>query len=417
MKIAVVGAGVVGLATAHELFCAGHGVTLLERRGTAAEEGSFAPAGLLHPAWALAWSGPPPSLQLPWTSPGAGVRWRAGLDLQAWRWWWRWRNAGRRRDPQAEAALQDLLTIGQDRLQGLTTELDLDHDRSDGALVLLRDDREKARAQPLVDHLREAGLTLRLVASDEARVIEPALNPDQPLAAAVHLQGPAVANCREWALIIRQRLLQSGSRVLARASVQSLTASGGGISIGLSDGSDEWFDAAVLCNGIDAPALMAPLGLAAPFQVTWSHSLSAPVREPMDAPASAVIDPIRRVLLTRLGQRVRSSGTIDLGGDSGKPDAACVRHLAQAMSDWFPAAARLGGTQAALQTWRGAMLNAPDGLPVVGASRVAGLWLNIAHGPIGWASACGSARRLADALSGASTTRSDGHLAPARLGL
>lgn len=417
MKIAVVGAGVTGLATAHELFCAGHEVTLLEKRTTAAEEGSFAPAGIVHPAWALAWSGPLPRLHSPWTTPGAGVRWRAGFALQAWRWWWRWRSADRRREPQAEGALLDLLVLGQERLQALTTELDLDHDRSDGALVVLRDEREKTRVQPRVDQLREAGMAVRLVAADEARALEPALNPALPLAAAVHLQGPAVANCREWALLIRQRLLQSGGRVLTKASVQSLSARDGGMAIGLSDGSTEWFDAAVLCNGTDAPGLMAPLGLAAPFQVTWSHSLSAPVREPMDAPVSALIDPGRRVVLTRLGQRVRAAGTFDLGGGPGRPDAASVRHLAQVLSDWFPAAARLGGAPAGLQTWRGAMLNAPDGLPVVGASRVAGLWLNIAHGTIGWASACGSARRLADALAGQSTTRSDGHLAPARLGL
>ena len=42
----------------------------------------------------------------------------------------------------------------------------------------------------------------------------------------------------------------------------------------------------------------------------------------------------------------------------------------------------------------------PDGPPVLGASGVPGLWLNLGHGSSGWALACGSARVVADAISG-----------------
>jgi D-amino-acid dehydrogenase len=41
----------------------------------------------------------------------------------------------------------------------------------------------------------------------------------------------------------------------------------------------------------------------------------------------------------------------------------------------------------------------PDGPPVLGASRAAGVWLNLGHGSSGWALSCGSARVLADLLA------------------
>jgi D-amino-acid dehydrogenase len=44
----------------------------------------------------------------------------------------------------------------------------------------------------------------------------------------------------------------------------------------------------------------------------------------------------------------------------------------------------------------------PDGPPVLGASRLPGLWLNLGHGDSGWTTACGSARALADAIRGGS---------------
>lgn len=42
----------------------------------------------------------------------------------------------------------------------------------------------------------------------------------------------------------------------------------------------------------------------------------------------------------------------------------------------------------------------PDGPPIIGASGVPGLWLNLGHGSSGWALSCGSARALADQMAG-----------------
>jgi D-amino-acid dehydrogenase len=50
--------------------------------------------------------------------------------------------------------------------------------------------------------------------------------------------------------------------------------------------------------------------------------------------------------------------------------------------------------------WKGARPMLPDGPPVIGASGVPGLWLNLGHGSSGWALSCGSARALADAIGG-----------------
>jgi D-amino-acid dehydrogenase len=416
MKIAIVGAGVNGLASAYELMLCGHAVTVFERRATAAEAGSFAPAGLLHPAWALAWADPMPRLRLPWSAPGPGVRWRSGLQWPAFAWWGQWRSARRRRTADARAALIDLLTLGQERHAALQAELELDHDRSDGFLVLGPDQRSFDRAAGLAVTLRELGLGVRPVSAAEARAIEPALDAAAPLAGAIHLTGPAVANCREWTLLMRQVLLRNGGRFQAQQAVRGLRPHSDGVEL-TTDRTAESFDAAVLCTGSDAPDLLRSLGLRTPFQPWWSHSLSAPVREPMDAPQSGVMDLQTGVTITRLGQRVRASGGWDLGGETGGAERPAIAYLARTMSHWFPAAARLGGAQSALQTWRGAALVSADGLPLIGASRVPGVWLNLAHGTMGWALACGAARHLADTMAGGAVDGRLDALSPSRLGL
>jgi D-amino-acid dehydrogenase len=41
----------------------------------------------------------------------------------------------------------------------------------------------------------------------------------------------------------------------------------------------------------------------------------------------------------------------------------------------------------------------PDGPPLIGASGIPGVWLNLGHGASGWALASGSARIIADLVS------------------
>jgi len=417
MNIAIVGAGVCGVTTAHELLNDGHAVTVYEKRGTPAEEASFAPAGLVSTAWALAWAGPELRLHAPWAAPGPGVRWRAGLDSSAWRWWRGWRREERRRGNDILQALRELIDLGLERQIDLTRELDLDHDRSDDMLVLLNDAREAAGAQAAIDRLRGLGLELRSVSADEARAMETALAPSAPLHSAVHLRGPAVANCREWTMLMRHRVARLGGALRLRTGVSALRPDGGGWRLSASDGSNERFDAVVMCAGVGAEDLFADLGLPAPWTVLWSHSLSAGMREPMDAPVSAVLDLKSRVAITRLGQRVRASGGTDLGGSAAGTDPASVRRLGQVLSHWFPAAARFSGPQASVQSWRGALVMSNDGLPAIGPSRLPGLWLNLAHGATGWAMACGAARRLADAITRPTSGAELAPFAPSRLGL
>jgi D-amino-acid dehydrogenase len=68
------------------------------------------------------------------------------------------------------------------------------------------------------------------------------------------------------------------------------------------------------------------------------------------------------------------------------------------LHDWFPGAAQLANTGAAVQEWKGARPMLPDGPPLLGATGIPGVWINIGHGSSGWALSCGSARAVADLI-------------------
>lgn len=407
MKIAIVGAGIVGVTTAYELARDGHHTTVFEQRSAIGEEASFATGGLLAPAvlspWAAPGAAPSPSL---WGRT-ATLRIGSALAPADLAWLRRWRRAARayNLDPTPQPpllALERLARYSHERLQTLASGLKLDFERSAGALLLLRNAADASALQPVVEALRMAGTVAVEVDAAIARTIEPGLSEHTPLAGALHLPGGEAGNCRQFALLLRQAAQALGVQFCFNQTIARLvTAPHSCAPVGLhlqGEAAPQHFDAVVLCTGASAAALLQPLGLRLPLVALYGSSLSAPLHESLNAPVSAVLDARHQVCIVRLGQRVRVSGGAELGRGHGSPaHGATLQMLYQVLSDWFPGGAQLSGN---VQVWRGARAALPDGPPVLGASGVSGLWLNIGHGASGWGLACGSARALADCIAG-----------------
>ncbi|MFN7121082.1 MAG: FAD-dependent oxidoreductase [Hydrogenophaga sp.] len=411
MKIAVVGAGVVGIACAHELALDGHEVTVFERRSTVAEEASFASGALIAPGWTAPWNPDERKVAWPWATQSDGLQLARLPRGNEWSWLWQWRQA--HQGPQRTAIQEQthrLVRYSQERLQAITDQYQLEHDRSHGMLVLLRTEQDASLAQASLQQLRDLELPVKVLTAEEARALEPALSTETTLHGAIELGGAAVANCREFAVLLRTQAQQSGchfefNTIVSR--VEALTPAGFKLELVRTashpnnDGANaqpQRFDAVVICAGAASAGLLGSLGLKVPLQTVRGHSLSAAVREPMDAPQSAVLDARHGVSIARLGQRVRVAGGREWGRESSTPSKAGLQRLYRALSDWFPGAVRLGGPAGNVQEWCGAQATLPDGAPLIGASRVPGLWLNMGHGPSGWSMACGAARVLADQI-------------------
>lgn len=401
MKIAIVGAGIIGVTTAWELACDGHEVHVFDRRSAAAEESSFANAGVVAPGYVTPWAAPGMRMKVLrslLSSHGAiKLRWPlSGRDLGFMR---AWQRACRLETYLANRArMQRLAFYSRQRLHGIVAAREFVYERSDGYLVLLRGKREKKLVRPGLEVLRQAGAVFREIDADEARRIEPALSPDTDLAGAIHLPDDEVGNCRQFAMLLKREAEALGAQFffdcdiapLARAAPRSLSLAAGSPALE--------FDAVIVCAGVASAALLAPLGVRVPLAPVYGYSISASIREPLNAPRSAVMDERFKVAISRMGLRVRVAGSAELGGRPGELHPGAVQTLYKVLHDWFPAAAQIesGG----VQQWKGARPMLPDGPPVIGPSGVPGVWLNLGHGSSGWALSCGSARVLADMVAG-----------------
>lgn len=126
------------------------------------------------------------------------------------------------------------------------------------------------------------------------------------------------------------------------------------------------------------------------------YSITIPVTQDEAAPQSTVMDESFKVAITRLGKRIRVGGTAELAGYDLSLNAARRATMEHSVRDLFPD----GGDAAQATFWCGLRPMTPDGTPVIGATPIPNLYLNTGHGTLGWTMACGSAKLLADQLSG-----------------
>ncbi|HEY8877347.1 MAG TPA: FAD-dependent oxidoreductase [Roseateles sp.] len=412
-RIAVVGAGLAGVTTAYELAAQGLKVQVFERGGSVAEQASFASSALLSPfVPGLADASTPAPI---------------GFRLRRWR-------AGRK-GGDAPSQLAALSQLSLARTAELRRELGLDDEPSQGLLIALTDAKRAAAAEARLQGWKALGLQVELIEAGEARLREPGLNADAPLAAALALAHGGAGNARLFAQQLRQQAQRLGAEFRFHTTVRAITADGAGLTLRheytppteaptrgaereagdtqpqLLGPQDQRFDAVVLCNGLEAAAL---LGQRLPLSAQHETSVTAPLRlleaHPDLGPKAGWADPSRGLTVTRTGQRVRVTGGLTVTGARAKatPD---FEALHRGLQHWFP------GSVLHQQVQQGMSRRAvtADGLPLLGASGRAGLWLNLSPGGGGWGSACGSAQVLAQLIAGQAPALDIAALGPQRL--
>jgi D-amino-acid dehydrogenase len=403
LKLAVIGAGVIGTTTAFELVEDGHEVTVFEPRQAAAEGASFATGGLLAPEWSAARS---------------SVDWNSKTFAQRETWWSRWRRPPRATSTDPAPALRAMALLSQERFSQLTQRLQLPTETRQGLMAVWRHKKGQAIAEVLQRQLSADQCRFQPLSAEQARKLETALSPDTPLHGALVVHDAETANCRQFTLGLKAHAQRAGCRFEFGVAVRDIRSAPGQPGVMLAfhppDRGSEQFDAVVLCAGSASADLLKASGLALPLERRVAHALSGPVKELLDAPVATVHDLETGITIARSGQRVRAWGPTLRLEDASRAEHA-FKPLYAALGDWFPGAIRSAHT-GTIQEWSAHVACTPDALPFLGATAVAGLWLNTAHGMHGWLLACGCARALADQIAGRPTPEAANAFAAQRFG-
>lgn len=404
MNVLVLGGGVIGITTAHYLNRAGHEVTVLDRHDEPARETSFANGGQV--SWSAAH---------PWAAPGivtTALKWllkphsplvlRPRLDPALWAWLARMLgNCTPERYAINKERMLRLARYSHACLRELRTETGMRYDeQARGTLWLLRDARQIDKASRDTRLLDELGIPYRALDAAGCVRQEPALGPmAHKLAGGIHFPGDESGDCHRFTLQLAELAQTSGVRFAGGTDIRALVADGNAIDRVVTDRGDFRADAYVLACGAWSPLLARPLGLRLPVYPVKGYSLTLPITNADAAPLGTLTDETYKVVITRLGNRLRAAGTAELAGYDLRLRPKRLATIAHVIRDLFPDA----GDVARAEPWTGLRPMTPDNPPLLGATPCRNLYLNTGHGTLGWTQACGSGRLIADLVSGRAT--------------
>lgn len=401
MRIVVLGGGVLGVTTAYYLAAAGHEVVVVERRPEVAAETSFANAGQISPGYSSPWAAlGVPLKALKWMfMKHAPLVIRPRLDPAMWVWLAKMlRNCTASRYMQNKAHMVRLAEYSRDCLRELRAATGISYDgASKGTLQLFRTQSQIDAAAKDIAVLRQFDVPFELLDPDGCIAAEPALaHVREKIAGGLRLPGDETGDCNLFTKRLALLAAELGVQFRFGTKVKRLDVEAGRVAGVITDEDEIKADAYVVALGSYSPALLRPAGIALPVYPVKGYSLTIAVTDPAHAPVSTVMDETYKIAITRLGDRIRVGGTAEIAGFdlSLRPERRAT--LEHSVSDLFPG----GGDLAQASFWTGLRPMTPESVPCVGPTRLSNLYLNTGHGTLGWTMACGSARVLADAISG-----------------
>ena len=405
MRVVVLGAGVIGTTSAWYLARAGHEVTVVDRQPDVALETSFANGGQISVSHPEPWANPyAPFKILQWLGrEDAPLLFRPHADLAEWSWGLRFlfECLPGRSLRNAEAALA-LALYSREQLKHLRRDTGILYDSSaSGILHLYEEQREFERARVQVEWLRERGLDVEAKTPQECISIEPALgNSAIRIAGGVHAPADESGDAQLFTKNLADLCRGQGVAFRFNVSVRRIEAARATIErvvIDDEEGIEESVraDAYVVALGSYSPLVLKPIGAAVPVYPVKGYSVTLPLEPGDQAPRLSLTDHSRKIVFSRLGDRLRVAGTAELNGYNTEINEYRCQALVRRSFEWFPKAGRVDGAQ----FWTGLRPATPGNIPFIGSTKYPNLFINTGHGTLGWTLACGSGRALADIVS------------------
>jgi D-amino-acid dehydrogenase len=402
VKVVVLGGGVVGVTTAYFLAKGGHEVTILEEKGGLGLEASAGNAGIVAPGHSFAWASPaaPRMLLRSLRGEETAIRLRLGADPHLYAWGLRFlRECTSARAERNTLVKLRLCQYSQRLMDELAGSEGIDyHAVRRGALYLYRDPALLAAGIKKMALLARHGQKQEILDAAGVAKLDPAFEPVQArIAGAIRDLGDSSGDSRLFTerlgALCRERL---GVTVKLGTRVTALQGGGDRIDAVLTTEGPVTADGYVLALGVGSPVVARTAGVSLPIYPAKGYSSTFPLRSGGLAPSVPGVDEQWLVGWSRLGDRLRLTSTAEFAGYDWGWTPRDFNNILRFARDVFPDAVDYdrGEYRACLRPMT------PDGPPILGLGRHRNLFFNCGHGHMGWTMACGTARIVADLMSG-----------------
>lgn len=408
MKVLVLGAGVIGVTSAWYLAKAGHDVSVIDRRADVALETSYGNAGGLCPSFAGPWAAPGMPLKaVKWMfQPSAPLKIRPKMNVHQWNWLTALvANCTRSKFQSNKATMQRIAHYSQTCLNELCQETALTFDnQSRGVLQIFQTSSELQNAHLSAAVLARLGVEHQIVDALEAKIIEPALEQsDVDISGGLFLPNDETGDSHIFCNRLVDLLKPMGVCFHFDTLITKILPEKDQITKVCTNRGDFEADAFVVALGPEVASMMRPLDIHLPVYPVKGYSITGHLldNEPgndTSAPRSSIMDEHNKIMVTRLGNRLRAAGFAEIAGFDKTLSKPAIASLIKSTKALFPRAINYD----TCEIWTGFRPMTPDGPPRLGKTQYRNLYLNAGHGSNGWTQACGASKIVADIVSGVS---------------
>lgn len=383
MEVAVIGSGIVGTLTAYYLRERGCQVTVYDKAAEAASSSSRANGGQLSYSFCDAMADPQLLSKLPGILLGMDPAFHITPSVQAAFIKWGISFIGQCRKTPRDANTLALLKLAQrsaELMQPLN-KLFGEHARHarHGKLVLLNQQLD-AEFERRLDLKRNLGLEMSVLSQDEIFAVEPALrNLTEPPVSAVYSPQDEAADAFSFTQCLAQSLRTRGVNTHYETNVKALVPTDNNRCMVSTDNTEAVYEAVVVATGTEANQLLRPHGIQLPILGMSGYSWTFPATE--QSPKVSVTAMSKRIVFTRLGDRVRVAGFADINANPANVQAR-ANTLRDIAAQVLPGAGNYDNPIG--DAWHGLRAMTPNSRPILGATGVPGIYTNVGHGMLGW---------------------------------
>jgi D-amino-acid dehydrogenase len=394
-KITLIGAGIVGIATAAYLRRDGHEVTVVTMHPPG-EYCSFGNAGMLNPSGCVPQAMPGVLAKVPgYLSDPLGpltVRW--SYLPKALPWLARFiLNAKARQVEHAADALRALIKPTQECYEDLARHAACSELIRRSPFLVAYESERGYRGDALAWKLRrERGVVTEDVDAAGIRKLVPQLAPIYTRGVLVPGQG-FVANPERLTKALAAQFQKDGGTILKR-KVLDIEVGGGGATALTTDAGRIPVETLIVCGGVHSGELSAKLREPVPIEAERGYHVT------YSDPALELSMPVHvsdaKVFVTPMEMGVRIAGQAEFAGIYAEPDYRRAEVLERHMKRMFPGVHSADKTQ-----WMGRRPSMPDSLPVIGPSgKHRNVYYAFGHGHLGLCGGAPTGKLIADLLAG-----------------
>jgi D-amino-acid dehydrogenase len=393
--ITILGAGIVGVATASWLRRDGHEVTLVDKRPPG-EYCSFGNAGILSPGSCVPLATP----GVHWKVPGyladpmgpLMIRW--GYLPKAAPWLLRFLAASRpARVEKIADALRPLLKQTFDAYEPLVEHAGVTDLIRKTGYVVAYERREAYLGDAIAWKLRrDRGVIVEELDDAGIKALAPQLTGRYEMGLYLPEQG-FVANPERLTKSLAAQFQRDGGTVLQR-DVRDIEVGPDGPRALQTDAGTLPVETLVVCAGAHSNEFSARLGDRVPLEAERGYHVT--YSDPRYTLPMPVFMPEHKFFITPMEMGLRIAGQSEFAGIDAEPNYARADILDRQMRRLFPDISAADATK-----WMGRRPSMPDSLPVIGrATRFANVYYAFGHGHVGLCSGAPTGRIVADLNAG-----------------